>query len=236
MHHGMPSGAAGSCHEALLCRNLCQKISGFFNGAHIRTDGHLCHPVKAQQLHAGSKSFGSGVLAELADKGGRHDGNHLTAFQNRADHLKYLSFIHDCAKQAANQTLSAGHASVLLNDGPAVLVAGDGIHSAGSLTGALKMNDGVVGTGLFTLAAADALVRVNPAFAVDKANGSFGANLLAGRGQTVLAVFRDAELIRWARMAGIRDDIDQRRLIILPGDSRMIHSLRHEAARLDGTD
>ena len=95
------------------------------------------------------------------------------------------------------------------------------------------MDDGVIGAGLGALAAADALGRVDPALAVDEADGLPGAHLLAGGSQAVLAHIRDPIAIGWTDMAGVGNDVDQRRLIILPGNGGVIHALGHQAAGLD---
>ena len=57
---------------------------------------------------------------------------------------------------------------------------------------------------------------------------------MAGSGQTVLAQLRDAVLLRGAGMAGIGNDIDERRLIILLRNGRVVHALGQQAALLHG--
>ena len=123
-----------------------------------------------------------------------------------------------------------------MDDGLAMLVGADGVHAAGRLTGALHVDDGVVGAGTGALAALDALLRVNVAFAVDEGDRALGADPLAGSGQTVLAVLRHPVLVSRAGVAGIGNDIDERRLVILLGDGGGIHALGHQAAGLDGAD
>ena len=86
------------------------------------------------------------------------------------------------------------------------------------------------------LAALDALLRVNVAFAVDEGDRALGADLLAGGGQTVLAVLRHPVLVGGAGVAGIGNDVDQRRLVILLGNGGGIHALGHQTAGLDGAD
>ena len=209
---------------------------GLLDGAHIRAYGYLHHPVEAQQLHSGGEFFRGGMLAELTDEGGGHNGDDLVALEDGLNHLENLALVHDGAEGAADQALAAGNALVLVDHRPAVLIGADGIHAAGSLAGPLHVDDGVVGAGLGTFAALDALTLVNAALAVDEGDGPLGADLLAGGGQAVLAVFRHPVLVGGAGVAGVGDDVDERRLIVLLGDGRVIHALGHEAAGLDGPD
>ena len=176
------------------------------------------------------------MLAKLADEGRGNNGDDLVALEDGLDHLEDLALVHDGAEGAADQTLAAGHALVLVDDGTAMLIGADGVHAAGGLAGAFQMDDGMVGAGLGALAALDALVRVNMALAVDKTDGILGADLLAGGGQTVLAAFRDPVLVGGAGVAGVGDDIDQRRLIVLLGTGSGVHALGHQMTGLDGTD
>ena len=234
--HGMPRGAAGGRHVVLLFRHLFQKILGFLDGTQVSADGDFHHPVEAQLLHGGHELSGGHLAAELADEGGGDNGNDAVAFQDGLDDLKYLPLVHNGAEGAGHQTLSAGDALILMDDGLAMLVGTDGVHAAGRLTGALHVDDGVVGAGAGALAALDALFRVNVAFAVDEGDRTLGADLLAGGGQTVLAVLRHPVLVNRAGVAGIGNDIDERRLVILLGDGGGIHALGHQAAGLDGAD
>ena len=89
----------------------------------------------------------------------------------------------------------------------------DGTHTAGFGAGALHLDDGVVGAGAHAAAALDAQVLVNMAFAVAEADGLFGADFLAGMGQTALAHGRHLDELFGTLVAGELDDVDQRRLI-----------------------
>ena len=204
---------------------MLQEILGLFDGAHIGANSHFHHLVEAQDLHGGNELFGGGVLAELADEGGGYDGYHLVASQDGLDDLENLALVRDGTEGAGNQTLAAGYALVLVDDGGAVLVLADGIHAAGLGAGTLQMDDGVVRAGAGALAALDALVLVNVGLTVDEGDGAFGADLLAGHGQTVLAVLGDLVLVGGAGMAGIGDDVDQRGFVILLGDGGVVHAL-----------
>ena len=232
----MPGGTTGGRHVILLLRHLFQKVLGFLNGTHIRAHGDLHHPVKAQHLHGADEFAGGGELAELADKGGGDDGDDPVALENGLNDLEDLTLVHNGAEGAGHQTLSAGDALVLMDDGLAMLVGADGVHAAGRLTGALHVDDGVVGTGVCALAALDALSRVNVAFAVDEGDRTLGADLLTGGGQTVLAVLRHPVLICRAGVTGIGNNVNQRRLVILLGNGGGVHALGHQAAGLDGAD
>ena len=236
LDHGVPSGATGGRHVVLLLRHLFQKILGFLDGTQVSADGDFHHPVEAQLLHGGHELSGGHLAAELPDEGGGDNGNDAVAFQDGLNDLKDLPLIHNGAEGAGHQALTAGHAPVLIDLCPAVFVGGNGIHAAGRLTGTFQMDNGMVGAGTGALAALDALLRVNVAFAVDEGDRALGADLLAGGGQTVLAVLRHPVLVSRAGVAGIGNDIDERRLVILLGDGGGIHALGHQTAGLDGAD
>ena len=85
-------------------------------------------------------------------------------------------------------------------------------------------------------AAPDAQLGVNVAFAVDKAYRALGTDLLAGGRQTVLAALRHPVLVGGADVAGIGDNVDQRRFVVLLGDGGVIHALGHQAPGLDAAD
>ena len=227
VHHGVPGRAAGGGHEGLVGRDVFHKVLGLLHGADVRTDGNLHHIGKAQ-LPQGGYQLGEGdILAKLPGKGRGENGNHLVPLHNGAHHLVNLAFVHNGTKGAADQTLAAGHAFLLVDGGPAVLVRPDGIHSAGRLAGPLQVDNGVVGAGLGAFAAADALGRVDAALAVDEGDGLPGAHLLAGGGQTVLAHVRHPVPVGGAGVAGIGNDVHQGRLIVLLGDGGMVHALGH---------
>ena len=65
-------------------------------------------------------------------------------------------------------------------------------------------------------------------------NRSARADLLTGGGQAVLAQLRDAVLLRGAGVAGVGNDIDERRLIVLLGNGGVVHALGQQAALLHG--
>ena len=232
----MPSGATGGRHVVLLLRHLFQKILGFLDGTQVSADGDFHHPVEAQLLHGGHELSGGHLAAELADEGGGDNGNDAVAFQDGLDDLKYLPLVHNGAEGTGHQTLAAGHALVLMDDGLAMLVGADGVHAAGRLTGALHVDDGVVGAGAGALAALDALFRVNVALAVDEGDCALGTDPLAGSCQTVLAVLRHPVLVGGAGVTGVWNDVDKGRLVILLGDGGGIHALGHQTAGLDGAD
>ena len=234
--HGMPRGAAGGRHVVLLFRHLFQKILGFLDGTQVSADGDLHHPVEAQLLHGGHELSGGHLAAELPDEGGGDNGNDAVAFQDGLDDLKDLPLVHNGAEGTGHQALAAGHALVLIDLCPAVFVGNNGVHAAGRLTGALHVDDGVVGAGAGALAALDALFRVNVALAVDEGDCALGTDPLAGSCQTVLAVLRHPVLVGGAGVTGVWNDVDEGRLVILLGDGGGIHALGHQAAGLDGAD
>ena len=232
-NHGMPRRAAGGRHVVLLFRHLFQKILGFLDGTQVSADGDLHHPVEAQLLHGGHELSGGHLAAELADKGGGDNGNDAVAFQDGLDDLKDLPLVHNGAEGTGHQTLAAGHALVLIDLCPAMFVGNNGVHAAGRLTGALHVDDGVVGAGAGTLAALDALFRVNVALAVDEGDCALGTDPLAGSCQTVLTVLRHPVLVGGAGVAGVGNDVDQRRLVILLGNGRLIHSVGNQCPLLN---
>ena len=59
-------------------------------------------------------------------------------------------------------------------------------------------------------------------FAIDMTDGVLGADLMAGLGQAALTVLRNAVLLGRAGVAGVVDDVDERRVVVL---------LRHGALR-----
>ena len=109
---------------------------------------------------------------------------------------------------------------------------GDVMNEMGADLGISQCGSGGAGA----LAALDALFRVNVALAVDEGDCALGTDPLAGSCQTVLAVLRHPVLVSRAGVAGIGNDIDERRLVILLGDGGGIHALGHQAAGLDGAD
>ena len=86
----------------------------------------------------------------------------------------------------------------------------------------------MVGAGLGALAAFDAGVLTDIALAVDVADGVPGADLPAGLGQAALAVLGDAVLVCRAGVAGVADDIDEGRLIVLLGDGALAEALAEQ--------
>ena len=236
VNHGVPGGAAGGCHIGLLGGNLFHKVPGLLHGADVGAHSHLNEIPEAKLLN-GRAELGNGYfLAKLPGKGGGGNGIDLVSLHNGANHLIDLALVHNGAKGAGNQALAAGYTFVLVDDGLAVLIGADGIHAAGGLAGPLHVDDGIVIAGLGAFAAPDALAGIDLALAVNEADGIPGTDLLAGGSQAVLAVLRHPILIGGAGMAGIGNNVDQRRLIIALGNGRLIHTLGHQASGLNGAD
>ena len=152
------------------------------------------------------------------------------------DELEQLALIYDRAEGAVHQAHTAADAFVLVDAGPAILVAGDGVHAAGLLTGPGELDDGVIGAGVPALAALDALALVDagPAGTV-YVDGALGAGVLTVAGQAALAGIGDLVVGGGAGVAGVLDDVDQRRVVVFLGDSAFLHAfgqngmLRHGA-------
>ena len=232
--HHPPRRAAGGRHEALLVRYLFQKVVRFFNRADIRAGRDLDHVGKAELLHGGQELRNGHVPAELPDERRRDDGHDFVAFKDGADDLIDLALVDDRAERAADQTLAAGDTAVIIDARLAVFVDADGVHAAGGLTGPLQIRNGVIRTGSGAFAALDAQLLVDAALAVDEFDGALRAHALARGGKTALTQLCHAVLLRRAGVAGVGDDVDERRLIILLGDSRLVHALSQKCARLHG--
>ena len=114
-----------------------------------------------------------------------------------------------------------------------MIVHADGIHAAGGLTRAFEVDDGMIRAGLGAFPAFDAFVGVNVAFSIEEVDRILRADLMARGGQTVLTKTGHAVLLGRAAVAGVGDDIDERRLIVLLGDRCLIHTLRQQGPLLD---
>ena len=96
------------------------------------------------------------------------------------------------------------------------------------------MHDGVIRAGGGTLSAFDALALHDAAAAVDKLDRALRADLLARGGKAALTQLGRIVPVRRAGVAGIGDDVDERRLVILLGDGGLIHALGQKRALLHG--
>ena len=141
------------------------------------------------------------------------------------DQLEHLTLVHDGAEGTVDKAHTAGDALVLIDLGAAVFVLGDGIHTAGLGTGALELDDSVIGAGRLALAALDTLALIDLGAAVLEIDGILGAGALAVTGDTALTGIGDLEMGVGAGMAGIFDNIDQRGIIILFRDGALLHTV-----------
>ena len=98
------------------------------------------------------------------------------------------------------------------------------------------MHDGIIGAGLGAFAAADTFVQIDIGTVVPEGNGILGADLLTGGSNAVLAVVADFILVGRTGMAGIGNDVDQRRGVILLRHCSLVHTLRHQMTGLNGTN
>ena len=94
----------------------------------------------------------------------------------------------------------------------------------------------MIGTGGSAFSTFDAGCLVDHTFSVDKLNRAFGADALAGGGQTALTEICDLIPLRRTGVTGIRNDVDERRFIILLRDGRVIHALGQQCAGLHGPE
>ena len=220
--HHAPGGAAGSSHEGLLGGDLLEEVLGLLGGTHVGAHGNLDNLVKAHTAHSLAHLRRGDLVAELADKGGSHSGDHLVTTLDGLDELEDLALIGDSAEGAVDQTHAAGDALVIVDLGAAQLVRADGVHAAGLSTGALQLQDGAVGAGVGALAALDALGLVDEALALDQRDGVLGADLHAGVSQAALAHIGDPNLLGRAGVTGKVDDVDQGGLIVLLGNGALL--------------
>ena len=208
---------------------------GLFYGAQVRADGHLHRVGKAQNAHGLAELCRGGLLAELVDKGGSHNGDDLCAGLDGLNELEDLALVGDGAKGAVDQTHTAGDAFIVVDLGAAHLVGADGIHAAGLGAGALNAADSVVGALVQAFAALDALALVNAALAVPDDDGALGADRLTGVGEAALAVGGDPDLLGRAGVAGKLDDVDQGRLIVFFRDVGLLNAVAGRAVLLGRT-
>ena len=145
--------------------------------------------------------------------------------ENGVDELEDLPLVHDGPEGAVHQAHAAGDTLVVVDLGPAVLVGADGVHAAGPGAGAVQLDDGVVVARGGAFAAFDTGVLPDVALAVDKADGVLGTDLTAGLGQTTLTVLGDAVLPGGTGVAGVVDNIDEGRLVVLLRDGALTEAL-----------
>ena len=129
------------------------------------------------------------------------------------NHLEDLSLICNGTKWAAYKSLTAANSLVLIDHCSPLLIRSNGIHTAALGTGTFQMHDCIVRTCICTFAAFDAFTLIDMTSAIFKRDRTLGANLFTGPCETVLAILCYLVLIGGASMAGIRNNIDQRRLI-----------------------
>ena len=151
-----------------------------------------------------------------AHKGRGHAGHHLLPPAEGLAQLVDLALVGNGAEGAVHQAHAAGDALVVVDFSPAQLVGLNGVHAAGGGAGAVDPADGPVGTLVVALAALDALALVDVAVLVlIQIDGVFGADVHARVRNTALAAVRDADLLRRAGVAGVRDDVYQGILVVL---------------------
>ena len=143
-----------------------------------------------------------------------------------ADQLEDLGFVGDRTERAVYHTLSAGNAQVVVDDRPALLVILDRTHAAGSRTWPYLMGYGIIRTYRLTLTAFDTLLRIDHRPAVLHGNRPAGTDLAAGMRHTAHTVIRHIITVLRAGITGRRNDLHQRRLIVLLVDIALLKPLR----------
>ena len=211
-----------------------QKLLRLLDGAQVSADGHLLQRGEAQHLHGFLDLARRHLVAELTPEGRRDDGHHLLTLVDGVDQLEQLALVHNGAEGAVHQTHAAGHALVLIDDSPAPLVAGNGVHAAGLGAGPLELDNGLIGAALLAPAALDALVLVDDGLALVERDGILGAGVVAVVGQTALTQVRHLIVGGRAGVAGVFDNVDQRRIIVLLGHSTLLHAVTEQAVLRHG--
>ena len=141
------------------------------------------------------------------------------------DQLEQLALVHNGAEGAVHQAHAAVDALVIVDLGPAVLVLADGVHAAGLLAGPEELDDGLIGAGGLALAALDALGLVDLSLAVLKVDGPLGTGMGAVPGQAALAGVGDLIVGVGTGVAGVFDDVDQRRIVVFLGNGAFLHTV-----------
>lgn len=150
------------------------------------------------------------------------------------DDLENLALVGDGTKWTADQALATGDALIVVDLCMPFLVRADGIHAAGGLAGALQFDDGVIGTYFDAAAAFNALIVVDFTAPVSAVDGLFGTYLPTWVLQTVLTCIRNGDAIAGTGVAGVSDDVDQRRIIIFFGNGGLLNAVGDGDKVLDG--
>ena len=151
------------------------------------------------------------------------------------DQLEQLPFIYNSAKGAVHQAHATANALILINLCPAIFVLADSIHAAGLLGGPLKADNGLVGARRLALAAFNALALVDLSPAIAEADGSLGAGIGAVVRQAALAGVGHLVVGVRAGVAGIFDDVNQRRLVIFFPHCALVHTVGQKSLLRSGT-
>ena len=190
--------------------------------ADVGAAGHLVHFLKAD-IFQGALDLGEGnVLPELPHDGGCHLRHDIVALFNRPDQLKNLRLVRDGAERATHHTLTAAHAFVVVDLRAAELVRDDGLYPARLRAGPHLMRDCVVGTGCLTFAAADTFFPVDHRFSVHDGNRVLRTGRHARLSDAATALIAHLINVVLARVAGRRNHLHQRRLVILIGNIALI--------------
>ena len=137
------------------------------------------------------------------------------------DQLEQLPFIYNSAKGAVHQAHATANALILVNLCPAIFVLADSIHTAGLLAGPLNYCTKLAV--FLTLAAFNALALVDLSPAIAEADGALGAGIGAVVRQAALAGVCHLVVGVRAGVAGIFDDVNQRRLVIFIRNIACLH-------------
>ena len=220
--HNRPGRAAGCGHERLLFRHFLHEVFRFLDGAQVGTDGNF-HHIRESQVQKGRLDFfRCHSRTELADKRRGDACNDILSLFHGIDGLENLALVHNGAKGAVDQALSAGNTAVVVDLCLAIGVGRNGVHAAGSRAGTFHLHNGVIGAGIHAASALDALVLVNEGPAVDNVHRILGAHFRALVGQASLALVGHDDLFFRAGVAGELDDVDQGIVIVFLGNGAFL--------------
>ena len=148
------------------------------------------------------------------------------AAADRRDQLEDLRLIGYGGKRAGDDTQTAGHALILVDDGTVQAVAVDSIGAAGFRAGPSETEDGMIRAGLNTAAAFDAFILVNQGILFADRYSFDRTDRGAGMRKTLAAIVADLDPVGWTGFAGKRDDIDERQLQAFPLNGAFTHAVR----------
>ena len=184
--HGFHIGrAAGRGHEAVTAFHAFHEFRGLALRGHVRAQGHF-HDIGKAQTAQGRDDAGR-AAGELAHDGRSHEGRHMAAAGQGAEHGQHLAALHDRPEGTGTHAAAAAGALFKVDLGTALVALVDGAHRAGRLAGDVEAHDGMVGAGVHAHAAVAALVGVDGGAAAGEGDGPEAAAADTGTRHAALA-------------------------------------------------